>query len=409
MGKQRYTTSPTPHITIDVCGGDLLIEGSAASEIIFDLDEDSSRVEREGETLRVNSGGDCRIACPPASTVTLQQVGGDLNISDLTSTLAVENAAADVSLRGAGVVTFTHVGGDLSARDVNGDLRIDAIGGDLEVRRIDGQLIVGGSNGDLSARNLSGGARINCAGDVSLETNLVAGKTYSVSAGGDITLRVPPDAGATFDLNAGGEIEKRIEFNEWAGDRHSGKGRIGEGTAVVTLNAGGDLTVLPTREDFDFEAIGEQLEAKMGQFERELEAKMADLSKHIAQMATAGVADLDSRLRRVDVDGITRRATERAAERARRQAERVTERLRQQAERQAERARRQAEHARRHAERHGKWGFVVASATPPRPPAPPGKASQPATESERLMILRMLEQKKISTEEAAKLLEALES
>src|SRR3990170_1523323 len=156
MGEQRYTTSPTPHITVEVCGGDLSIEGTAASEVTFKLEDESSRVEREGETLRVTSGGDCRIVCPPASSITVKHVGGDFSAADLTSTLAVESAAADVSLRGAGIVTFTRVGSDLSARDVSGDLRTDSIGGDLEVRRIGGQLTVGGSGGDLSARDLKG-------------------------------------------------------------------------------------------------------------------------------------------------------------------------------------------------------------------------------------------------------------
>ena len=407
MRKQHYTTSPTPHITVEACGGDLVIEGTATTEVLFELEDESSQIEREGETLRVRSGGSGRVVCPPASSITLKHVGGDFSAGDLTGTLAVESVAADVSLRGAGVVTFNQVGGDLSARDVSGDLRVESIAGDLEVRRIGGQLIVGGSGGDLSARDLSGGARVNCTGDVSLETALAAGKTYTFNAAGDVTLRLPPDADAQFKLQAGGEIDKRVEFDEWSGDRHGGRGKIGAGSASVELVAGGDLTVLPTRVDFDFDALGEQIDAKMEQFERELEERMSELGQHIERMAAAGVMDLDARLRRVDVEGLTRRATERAAERARRQAERVAQRARKQAERQAERARHMAEHARRRAERHGgKWGF----AAPPAPPPPraSSRSAQPATEAERLVILRMLEQKKITTDEAARLLEALE-
>jgi len=43
------------------------------------------------------------------------------------------------------------------------------------------------------------------------------------------------------------------------------------------------------------------------------------------------------------------------------------------------------------------------------PPPPPPRAAQPAaTEEERLMILHMLEQRKISADEADRLLNALE-
>ena len=44
MAKQHYTTSPTPHITIEACGGDLVIEGTATAEVTFELEDESSRV-----------------------------------------------------------------------------------------------------------------------------------------------------------------------------------------------------------------------------------------------------------------------------------------------------------------------------------------------------------------------------
>jgi hypothetical protein len=45
---------------------------------------------------------------------------------------------------------------------------------------------------------------------------------------------------------------------------------------------------------------------------------------------------------------------------------------------------------------------------PPAPPAPPAPPDEVVSEEERMMILRMLEQKKISLDEADKLLSALE-
>jgi hypothetical protein len=405
MSEQTFTTSPTPHITVDTCGGDLSIEGTAVSEVMLTYEADSSRIQREGETLKVISGSDCRITCPPASTITVRNVGGDFSASDLSSTLAVESVAGDASLRGAGVVTFQSAGGDLSARDVSGDLRVGSIGGDLEVRRIEGQLIVDRAGGDLSARHLNGGARIHCAGDVSIEASLTAGKTYVVHAGGDLTLRLPPDADAQFKLSASGEIDNRVGFNEWSGDRHSGQGRIGAGNAQVEANAGGDLLILPTRSEFGADIFGSQFEAKMEQFERDLETKMNELNSHIQRMTAAGLTDLDERLRRVDVEGITRRASERA-ERA---AERAAERMREKVARARQQAERSAERARHRAERGGKSRSFSFGFGSPKPPAPPSPAQPAATEAERLMILRLLEQKKISTEEAAKLLEALEA
>jgi hypothetical protein len=62
-------------------------------------------------------------------------------------------------------------------------------------------------------------------------------------------------------------------------------------------------------------------------------------------------------------------------------------------------------HAHEAASRHGRHNWNIRIPTPPTPPTPPG---EPVSEDERLMILRMLEQKKITMEQAEELLSALE-
>jgi sRNA-binding protein len=99
---------------------------------------------------------------------------------------------------------------------------------------------------------------------------------------------------------------------------------------------------------------------------------------------------------------------EREVEYAARQAERARER--------AEAARQRAQQKAREAERRiqakvnarvGRWGMDW-SGTIPRPPRPPAPPSEPVSDEERLTILRMLAEKKITAEEAEKLLAALE-
>jgi hypothetical protein len=410
MSERIFDTSPTPHVTVERCGGDLSILAADTPQVLVGLSRDDGDIQREGETLRVRSGGDCKITCPPGASITIEQVGGDLGAQGLEGTLAVQSVGGDVSLRGAGVVTIQSAAGDVSARDIAGDFRIESIRGDLEVRRVAGQFIAANVGGDVSARALGHGFDVSAACDMSLEADIQAGETYRARAGCDLTLRVPVGASARFKLSAGGEIGRRIELSEWQGNSHTGQGSMGKGEANVELAAGGDLMLLPARfkgdEDFgfNFDAIDSQIEAKMEQFERDLDSKMANLNEQIARMATVGAADLEVRLSRASTERTARHA-ERAAEHARRQAEHAAARARRQAERAAERARRRAERSSRWHAAHVHVDIPPRGAT--RPSAPP-KPAAPVTEAERLMILRMLEERKISVEEAGHLLDALE-
>ena len=76
-----------------------------------------------------------------------------------------------------------------------------------------------------------------------------------------------------------------------------------------------------------------------------------------------------------------------------------------QTEKAAERAARSAERAKRKAERAAGW-WRFSFGRPPFPPTPP---SEPVSDQERLLILKMVKEGKISVDQAAQLLSALES
>jgi membrane protein involved in colicin uptake len=103
----------------------------------------------------------------------------------------------------------------------------------------------------------------------------------------------------------------------------------------------------------------------------------------------------------VDGERISRRAQE-AAERVRRQAERAAEKARVK----AEKARVKAERAGRRHERHAagvRWSWSA-----PQPPKPPKPPAEPVSDAERMAILKMVADKKITADEASRLLAALE-
>lgn len=392
-----YETSDAPHITVVRCSGDLSIMGSDQPGVAVLGDEDEFKVERQGESFTIEADDDCEIHCPSKTSVTIKQANGDLSVQSLEGPLAIEAVNGDVELRDVGPTSLRQVRGDFEVRGVAGELRVESVSGDAKVRQAASAVTLKSVRGDLAARDLEGGAVAEqVSGDVSLSTALAKGKSYRFQAKGDISAKVEVDGGARLTLE-GGDIHCRLPLQILERSARRIVGTLGEGGAELTLQAKGDVSISdrsegwgPTGEaqwESQMDAWAQQFEVQMAQMQRQLEERLANIPF-------------------VDNEQIARRAQE-AAERARRQAERA-----------AERARARAERAHTHAEReghkHGHRGVGFRMSWPSSPPSPaqasrpPKPAGEPVSDAERTAILKMVADKKITADEAAKLLSALE-
>jgi hypothetical protein len=213
-------------------------------------------------------------------------------------------------------------------------------------------------------------------GDVRLRLTPVAGGRCVVGSGGDLVCRLPEEASARLVLKAGGDLDiGSRSASERAGEAVTLQ--MGDGEALVTLTAGGDLKVSGAGKWAGAEVdLSDQIRS---QVEAEMEAALAQVEASLEAIEAGGISIDTDRLART-----IRRATDRAQ--------------------------RRAERARGRGEPFGKsetW----------RPGGPRGEAAAggsasakgEATEKERLAVLRMLEQGTISVDEAETLLQALET
>jgi hypothetical protein len=386
MNLQRFEVSKTPHLTI-VCDADLDIDGGREGEIAINAygGEEDLQVQREGEHLTVTSRARCKIGCPHGTSLTLQAAHGNVRLRRVEASIAAESVHGDMVLKDVGPTTITNAMGDLRVRPVNGDLRLQQVAGDLSARGVGGLLSCDRVAGDLSAYGLKGGLRATVGGDASLKTDFTPGKEYVLTTGGDATVRFPTDASANIQVTASSDIKHRVEWSEVTEGPGTLSGRLGEGEASVAITAGGGVT-LQSRSDASAFVVGFALEDT--EFDLELETMAEEIERNIEAQMGRLHAQLEAKLSSIDHEAVRRRV-ERSAEKARRKAERA-----------AERARLKAERAQRRWERMG--------ARQPVRPTPPRGPAEPVGETERLAVLRLVQEGKISAEEAARLLEAME-
>jgi hypothetical protein len=230
---------------------------------------------------------------------------------------------------------------------------------------------------DLFVRGVEGNCIVEALGsDLVLSTPFYPEKTYRFHAGADVVCRVLPETSARFILPLDADVRVEAEGASQSQDAQNQTVTFGDGEAEVYIQAGGQVRLVRQAEE-GWEPINIELELN-------LDERLASVEERLAEQ----LAGLDERLRA-------------KSERLQAKTERHGERLRRKAERQAERLQRAAERRAKH-RGHG-WAV---SWEPPTPPSPPHV--EPVSDEERMTILRMVESKQITVEEAEKLLAALE-
>ena len=354
----------TPTIKIESIDGDLSVVGWDGEDILIKTDEDELTLQQNGDAVSFSCTDDVSLRIPRDASLLIERIGGDMALRGVMGNVEIKEISNDLSMRDVNTVAIERVSADFSLRGAKGNLYVKSVGGDVSVRDVEGSVTFESVADDMALRGARGNVKVNVGEDVVVYLEPKADGAYSITAGDDILLVLKPNANVTLSMN-GDEIEvdwPGIENQEDVTERVL---VIGDGSAKISLKAGGDIRVTNNAE------AGNSAE-DFGNF--------------------AGM--------NFDWSGF--------GERISRQVEQATARAAKRAE---EAARRVERHAKRHAGRWGgnvkpgRWNWEMGPKGVPTPPSPP---SEPVAEEERMAVLKMLAEKKITAEQAEQLLSALE-
>jgi hypothetical protein len=298
-------------------------------------------------------------------------------------------------MRNVGAVQVVSVGGDMSLRGCAGSFKAKSVGGDASLHEIKGdvEIVVGA---DLYLRGAEGNVMAKVGSDAAVYLRPLPGTQAEIFAGSDVLLRLPAKANVELELQGCDDESIRVDLPN-VEPVEMGMARkvvMGSGGAKIKAVAGSEVIVTSRNEEWEnvaeFDPLGRDGPFAPGEFP----GLSSELHERISRR----------------VEEATRRALE-SSMRAQEQSDRVQRRV--------DAAMRRAEEKMRTAERRsmhmgikvGRYGVSVdrpIPPVPPVPPVPPRAQSDPVTDEERLTILKMLQDKKISLQDAEKLLAALE-
>lgn len=410
--------------------GNLYLEGYDGEEIRVQVSPTNLKVFTDEEALRITCYDTLTISVPSALQTRVEKVGGTAVIRNISSPeLYVQRVGGELTLQNTNSLRISRVGGACQVLDVHGDLNAERVSGSMYISGVEGDVVVSSARSDVSAMLVSNEAQISASGDVTLQYLSEEVKPISIRSKSDITLMLPKNPNANLDATFSGWdviLTMAGHTNHYGGGQYNAE--LGEGGEKITLQSSGDIVV--TDEFYEVRQSTVDSEDKKWFVDVHADfdfSDMTNMERKLKRALEKTAKRLEKSERRVT------RAGERLGESPNDIADRIAERARVRAEMAAERAEMRIE---KRAMEETQKAMEIARETlreidipipldldklipeiPATPHIPPAlrelgtvskeRAQKKASPEERMLILEMLQEGRISLEEADKLLAAL--
>lgn len=404
MVKKSLPVEGINTLEVTSVNGDLYLTGWAKEEIQIKVlnSEDQYRVKKGRLEIQFPEDGILHI--PHNLPVKIKTVNGNAVLKEIGSEIKIDTVNGDLKIRDLGSAAIDTIRGDLFAKRIQGDLRAKLINGDAQIDDIKGQVGLDTVNGDLFVEKVAGGLDAKADGDGMLDFSPVPWQAYRIDVKGDLSFSLPDDCNADLTIKSeAADISLILGGLDIRSRKKELNQRLGEGGTAILLSAGGSVFLssaafdLKTSfrsnlgdfsdftTDFAFQT-SDQIKENLVDLEFDLRTSMADLEKNLEDL---GLSEENLRDISTQIEESSRLAAEKAELAAIRAQAKV--------EKSFAKARRKALKARAKVKEFDLGDFLEDQ-----------QDSWAVNESERLLILEMLQEKKISLEEADQLLNALE-
>ena len=240
--------------------------------------------------------------------------------------------------------------------------------------------------------------------------------TNEIRAEGNLICRLPADASVKVSIPSGDNVRVKIPDVEVPSQIETPFDLVlGEGDASLTLGASGNVILSSRPPDWNMSTFEVDLEAEFDNMAETLNEEIsAQIEAQMEMMEEELQIQLDNISASLDLSGLSPEKAERIAQHTKEATERANQRAQEKMRRAQEKMNRKLEAARRRAESKARAAERAARdrRRRPEPPtwvtSPTRPVSEPVSDEERLMILQLLEQGKVTTDEAEQLLAALE-
>jgi len=262
--------------------GNLQVSGGAQPEVVVNSSDPASiTLVQTHNVIYLTSMTDCSLQIPPHLSVSLEKCLGSARFTALEAPIQVEKVLGNLHAENTAVLKVEKVGGNCALNGVTKSVTVEKIGGNLTaenstgitVEKMGGSCLLKNCFGDVAIRKVGGdfacsglkgiasidkvggdfkcdqshfGLKTHVGGDITLLLSGTPAHT-NLKAGGDVKLYLPPDlTDVKLSLYPSGELKIQALGLDQTQEDSTFEHTFGDPNVTLEVYAGGDITLLDT-------------------------------------------------------------------------------------------------------------------------------------------------------------------
>ncbi len=387
MNKNQQMISVEPDVTIVVkAHGNLDVQGWEHPEVGIVTDINVQKIRHENKLLRMLFVEDCELSIPQDGRLIIERVSGNARLRNLTNQLTINKVQGSLAIQNAKTVTISRVSDNCILENIEGAIEIGKVGENLKGKNL---------RSSIKTERISGSIQLNSVGgklDLRSEEHIEVGlteqnhETINLRSSDNVLLHLPINPNASLQIKSSGEyIVVDVGENQKKIHENRCEIRLGDGSQKISIDSGNRVRVTgEVLDEKELQRLFDELDVLWKKVKEDSEARRAARAKQVnweIRMVEGAAKIAEEAMNGVGVlaDQITDEAIIQAEMHVQEALERVEKQI-----------------------RNLGYDIWVDSEKSTQE-----KESADVTEEEKLIVMRLLQQHKISVEEADRLLEAL--
>lgn len=206
-------------------------------------------IENNDGELEIHSRVDCLISAPKELILYLENVRKNCKISGQFQNVTIEYVGGNLEIESLDLGVIEKVGGNLKIGEVSKSITIEKVGGNFALVKNNGGILCEKIGGDFIANGISGGLDCSVGGNIVLSnTNFVRSST-SLKAGGNIKISYVGAPNFHLEAKSGGGYHIELGKDTFKGIYRTLDHVFGSGEPYVNLRAGGSIKINVKTQD----------------------------------------------------------------------------------------------------------------------------------------------------------------